>query len=90
MADSKNHIIEVRGTDLSPDQISHASEFLALVGWNGNENTRTTRRLDIARLVAWYGALRYQAGCNGSGSLEKPSRLIKREPYTFSKQYSRS
>jgi hypothetical protein len=82
MADSKNNSIEVRGTDLSPNQLSHAGDFLALVGWNGNEPARTTRRVDIARLLAWYGALRYQAGQNASGSLENPWRLINKTPHS--------
>jgi hypothetical protein len=80
MADPKNNTIQARGTDLSPEQLSHASNFLALVGWKENEYTRTTARVDIARLIAWYGSLRYQAGCNGSGSLERPLRLITPTP----------
>jgi hypothetical protein len=80
MADSKNIRIQARGTDLSPDQLSHASNFLALVGWKENENSRTTRRIDIVRLIAWYGSLRYQAGCIGNGSFEEPLHLISSSP----------
>jgi hypothetical protein len=65
-------------TDLTPEQLASAKEFLALLEWKENELTRTVKREDIARIVAWYGALRYKSGFARTGSLDKPTRLIER------------
>src|SRR6185436_12623411 len=81
MASEKNRA-EVRGNDLTPEQLESASQFLALLGWKEQELARNTTRADIARIVAWYGALRFQSGSNRIGSLEKPTRLIETTPST--------
>jgi hypothetical protein len=73
---SVKHPAEIRGTDITPEQLESASQFLALLGWREGEPNRKTTRADIARIVAWYGALRFQSGFLQNGSLEKPSRLI--------------
>lgn len=66
----------MRGTDCTPKQLGHASDFLADRGWPDNVNFGSQRREDVARLLAWYGVLRYQAGRDGTGgSLEEPSAL---------------
>lgn len=71
---------EIRNTDLTQAQLESASEFLALLGWKDNEPSRKTKRVDIARIVAWYGALRFQSAFYRTTSLENPSRLIETTP----------
>ena len=77
---SNNHHNEIKGTELTKEQLENAAEFLALLGWKDSEPSRTTKRSDIARIVAWYGALRYKSGLNKTGSLEIPARLIGKTP----------
>src|SRR5437016_3363699 len=73
---SNKNPAEIRSTDLTQEQLESAAQFLALLGWKDDEPFRKAKRSDIARVIAWYGALRFQAGFYRTTSLEKPSRLI--------------
>ena len=77
---SEKNPTEVRNTDLTQEQLESASQFLAVLGWKENTPSQKVKRSDIARLVAWYGALRFQSGFYRTTSLEKPSRLIETTP----------
>src|SRR5437867_4376811 len=72
----------VRGTDINNDQVASARDFLTALDWPEAETTREITRERIAFLIAWYGALRYQAGALKLGSLETPGRLIEVPPIT--------
>ena len=76
MPPTNNTPTQVDGSKLSKEQIAAASNFLTLQGWNDKDSTSKVRREDIARLLAWYAAIRYQAGANGIGTLENPGRTI--------------
>jgi hypothetical protein len=77
MPSTTNSPTQVDGSKLSKEQIAAASDFLTLQGWNDKDPTSKVRRKDIARLLAWYAAIRYQAGANGIGTLETPGRTMK-------------
>lgn len=66
----------ITASDLTEAQLASASEFLAANDWPENESARTITRSEIAKLIAWYGALRFMSGAKGIGTLEKPPRLI--------------
>ncbi len=70
----KKNPTEVKGSDLTAEQIEAASDFLSGANWKTDQPTRETSRVDIVRLLAWYAAVRYQAGVHGIGTLEKPAR----------------
>lgn len=73
----------MKGTDLTEDQIQSAREFACArqrINRSGavfDDATEVTLRFgDLARLVAWYGAIRFQAGEKGiGGTLEKPGPM---------------
>jgi hypothetical protein len=67
---------EVKGTDLTKEQLASASDFLTALGWTESEPIRQATRERVALLIAWYGALRYQAAAHQLGSYEAPGRLI--------------
>lgn len=63
----------MKGTDCTPEQIAHASEFMEIARWPVSAPTAKCSRDQTARLLAWYGAMRFQAGRDGvGGTLEKP------------------
>ena len=67
----------MKGTDCTAEQLQQASLFLAARGWPKVVPATMPRREDIVRLIAWYGAMRYVAGRDGTGgSLEQPGELI--------------
>ncbi len=67
----------MKGTELTPEQIESARQFVA-GRMKQDEPYPDEQRVtvpfgDIARIVAWYGALRYQAGATGiGGTFERP------------------
>lgn len=75
----------MRGTDCTNEQIAHAREF-----WISRVRNRA--RLDdagcvyvslddIARMMAWYGALRFIGARDGiGGTLEQPGELVTIHP----------
>lgn len=66
----------IKSSDLTPEQLASAEDFLSRNNWTNTEPTRTIPLAEVVRLIAWYGALRFQAGANGIGTLEQPPRLI--------------
>ena len=73
----------MRGTDCTTEQIASAREFVWLrqtiphASCPGDEQMVTLPFGHLARVVAWYGALRYIAGRDGTGgSLEKPGEMV--------------
>jgi hypothetical protein len=69
----------VKGTNCTPEQLASAEEFIM-----ARASTVTKRPKQVSmpfdslvRLVAWYGALRFEAGRDGiGGTLEKPAPMI--------------
>lgn len=78
MSDQENPT-QIDGSKLTRDQIDAAKKFLTTIGWPESEAKRTVSREDIAKAIAWYGAIRFQAGAHGIGSLEHPSNTIAAE-----------
>lgn len=76
MSSTDNSPTQIDGSKLSKKQLAAASDFLTLQGWNDKDLKSKVRREDIARLLAWYAAIRYQAGANGIGTLENPGRTV--------------
>lgn len=75
----------MKGTDCTPEQIANASDFMARIGkWPASRPVGQIDREDVAVLLAWYGALRYQAGRDGTGgTFEHPGpfdKVSKPEP----------
>jgi hypothetical protein len=74
----------MKGTDCTPEQLRHARRFLVDRGWNSAVEKAIITTEDLIRIVAWYGALRYQAAATGEGgSLNQPGELVtaeQREP----------
>jgi hypothetical protein len=85
MPSTKQRVI--KASDLTEDQLASASDFLTGNDWRENEDSRIISRSDVAKLIAWYGALRFLAGTDGIGTLEKPPRLLQSngKPVTQSK-----
>jgi hypothetical protein len=73
----------MKGTDVTPEQLQSAREFIAArrIGSEmgqilGDDQLLSVRFGDVARLLAWYGALRFLAGKSGmGGSLESPGPM---------------
>jgi len=71
----------MRGTDVTPEQLQSAREFLAARSHGRLEGHSDAVSVelplgDLARIVAWYGAIRYQAGASGiGGTLERPGAI---------------
>lgn len=71
----------MKGTDCTPEQIQSARDFLFARSLNIEAVPDDSRVImlpfgDLARLVAWYGALRYAAGRDGTGgTLEVPGEI---------------
>jgi len=71
---------EIKGTDITPQQLASASQFLTALGWKEEEAVRAAKRSDVVLLIAWYGALRYQAAIHHIGSCEDPGPLRETTP----------
>lgn len=71
----------MKGTDLTPEQIESAEEFVRDRCKNpamqaaGSEQKITCTVRELAQMIAWYGAMRYEAGAAGINSLEDPGLL---------------
>lgn len=65
----------MRGTEVTKEQMESASQFLADRGWPEGAPLAQAKREQIVRLVAWYGACRYQAGAAGINSWDCPGEL---------------
>ncbi len=74
----------MKGTDLTPKQLKSAEEFILDRSRNRIDGRHVIdpdhpivmRWSDLVRIVAWYGALRYQAGKFGTGgTFEKPGPI---------------
>lgn len=73
----------MKGTDLTDAQIQSARQFLVDRRSGDNKGVMPADEENIvqsfgnlARVVAWYGALRYEAGRNGTGgTLENPGPI---------------
>ena len=72
----------VKGTDITQEQLDSAEHFVRdrqATGPKPQTDQRVSLCFDeLVRLVAWYGALRYEAGRNGIASLEKPGYFVKK------------
>ena len=73
----------MRGTELTDAQIESARRFCADRRKDAPGDTPDDSRIisipfgQMIRLVAWYGALRFQAGRDGTGgTLEKPGVFV--------------
>lgn len=66
----------MKATDCTPEQIESAEQWLHDRGWPVDAEVARVNRQQMARLVAWYGALRFQAGRDGiGGTFERPGIL---------------
>lgn len=67
----------MRGTDVTPEQIEAARAFLLLTNRSVRPPVDTDRvalsYADYVRMLAWYGAIRYEAGAKGIVALDKPA-----------------
>ena len=75
----------MKGTDLTGAQIAHAQQFIAercrLSATHLDRRMVEIPMADLARAIAWYGALRYMAGRDGTGgTLERPGPLVTTAP----------
>lgn len=61
----------MKGTELTDDQIRLAREFYGAVCSDPSAENVRARKVDIIRLVAWFGAIRYQAA-QADGASTKP------------------
>lgn len=63
----------MKGTDCTPEQVAHARQFWLDRGWTPGAEKAILTLDDCARMLAWYGALRYVAGRDQvGGELERP------------------
>lgn len=66
----------MRGTDMTPEQLTAARNFiegLVLLSAPPKPDAMITHRYEnLVRLVAWYGAIRYEGAQKGIGTLECP------------------
>lgn len=75
----------MKGTDCTSEQLASARQFLhdrrvargaSSPDSVGDNVTVEVRYGDFVRMIAWYGALRFMAGRDGTGgTLEKPGEL---------------
>lgn len=66
----------MRGTDCTAEQIRAASDFLEIASWRPDTAKAEVTRDDIVRLLAWYGALLFRGGRDGTGgTLEHPGQF---------------
>lgn len=70
----------MRGVDCTPGQLRAAELFVlqhSLTVLPKNPRNVTLDFDDLVRLVAWYGALRFEAGRDGNGgTLECPGETV--------------
>jgi hypothetical protein len=71
----------MKGTDVTPEQLVHAEEFLCRIAHGTelrkgvtyyNTESLSLKRQDLIRLLAWYGAIRAKSG------RETPNPLVNR------------
>ena len=63
----------MKGTDCTPEQLAAAERFvLNGVRMADVPERFVMKRVDLVRLIAWYGAIRFRAAKAGIGSEEKP------------------
>jgi hypothetical protein len=74
-------MVSVKGSDCTPQQMESAREFFEQ-RLRGNPPSLADEAIvripiaDLVRLIAWYGALRYEAGRLGiGGSFDAPAPL---------------
>lgn len=80
----------MRGTDCAAEQIASASSFLGDRGWPLKGLRAVLTRDDAVRLIAWYGAMRFVAGRDGTGgTLEHPGvlEIVDREEVTHMRNH---
>jgi len=67
----------MKGTDCTDVQVAHAREFIEAYALHGPMPEKfIVVADDLARLVAWYGAMRFESGRTGEGgTLECPGEL---------------
>jgi len=70
----------MNGRHLTSEQIAAARQFVLTVeqtcGGERDDNEPVSVSFgDLVRLVAWYGAIRYDSGANGRGTLGQPAPL---------------
>jgi hypothetical protein len=83
----KKRSTEIKGKDITRAQIASANDFLTAMGWKDTETIRGIKRADVALLIAWYGALRYQAAIDHVGTLINPGRLVESTPRSEKPQF---
>lgn len=70
----------MRGTELTPQQLERAKEFVRgrqVVKADLTDEQQIQLAFgDLVRLVAWYGAIRFEAGQKGIGTLEVPASPV--------------
>lgn len=66
----------MRGTDVTPKQMEAASEFICSTRLDAPEPMKMVMMpyVDLVRLVAWYGAIRYKGALAGIGEEGSPGR----------------
>ena len=65
----------MRGNDVTPEQLEAAAAFLDLTRLSERPQPHqmvTSRYCDVLQLLAWYGAVRYQAALDGIGDTGRP------------------
>lgn len=76
----------MKGTDLTQEQIDSAEQFIkdrfeSYTRQQPEPETHVSLEFGVlVRVVAWYGALRYEAGALGINSLEDPGETIIAKP----------
>lgn len=67
----------MRGTEINDRQMESACEFLALTAQQPlpahDDDVVGIKFSTMVRLMAWYGAVRYQAGTQGIGRVDDPN-----------------
>jgi len=72
----------MKGTDCTEAQVAHAKAFVEVHALHQAMPERfIIASDDLARLLAWYGALRFMSGRDGEGgTLECPGEIVIVEP----------
>lgn len=79
----------MKGTDVTPEQMESANQFV-LGCWCENRGPGEPKQIapeqtislpfgDLVRLVAWYAAIRYEAGEKGIGTRDIPGGYLERK-----------
>ena len=83
---AKEGVTKMVGTDCTPEQLKSASDFVRARHVDGyskapklspsSDQQIVIRWAELVNLLAWYGALRYTAGRDGTGgTLENPGPI---------------